>query len=384
MMSRPAGVRTAYSRELEVVRAIAALLVFSRHIAGRYVGIDLEQGPPGFFYSLALGGQTGVTLFFVLSAFLLAPPFFEKGRTSISRFFARRFLRLWPLYAFAVLVATAWNAEGWEGWGDGLVYLVYGQSFWGFVTHLEPFSYVWWSLSTEVQFYFVLSLCGLIGAQRFGSKILAALLVLYAASYLIFLFTEFGITDPASMLSIRVSLFGRGWSFLLGALAAFLYHRYGQVWRERLARIAWLKNGGGDGVIIVVLIGIGLMLMKVETIGTWPAEIAWHAWHIPESVLWSAFIIGLLVLPLRSRALLVNRPLEAFGVVSYSFYLWHLPVIVGVGSVLGISSADPGSGGRTALAAAIGLSFAASLALSGLTYRFIERPFLLRKERIAS
>ena len=92
MMSRPAGVRTAYSRELEVVRAIAALLVFSRHIAGRYVGIDLEQGPPGFFYSLALGGQTGVTLFFVLSAFLLAPPFFEKGRTSISRFFARRFL----------------------------------------------------------------------------------------------------------------------------------------------------------------------------------------------------------------------------------------------------------------------------------------------------
>jgi len=213
---------------------------------------------------------------------------------------------------------------------------------------------------------------------------LAALLVLYAASYLIFLFTEFGITDPASMLSIRLSLFGRGWSFLLGALAAFLYHRYGQVWRERLARIAWLKNGGGDGVIIVVLIGIGLMLMKVETIGTWPAEIAWHAWHIPESVLWSAFIIGLLVLPLRSRALLVNRPLEAFGVVSYSFYLWHLPVIVGVGSVLGISSADPGSGGRTALAAAIGLSFAASLALSGLTYRFIERPFLLRKERIAS
>ncbi len=382
-MNRPAGVRTAYSRELEAVRAIATLLVFARHIAGRYVGIDLEEGSPGFFYSFALGGQTGVTLFFVLSAFLLAPPFFAKGRVSTGRFFARRFLRLWPLYAVAIFVATAWNAEVWTDWGAGLAYLVYGQSFSSFVTPLEPFSSVWWSLSTEVQFYLVLSLCGFIGMHRFGSRILASFLIIYALSYLIFLRTGFGIVDFDSALSLRASLFGRGWSFLLGALAAFLYGRYGTAWRERLARIAWLKNGGGDLLVTLLLVGIGLMLMKVETIGTWPAELKWHAWHIPESALWSTFIIGLLVLPLRSRRMLVNRPLEALGIVSYSFYVWHLPIIVGVGSLVGVSSADPEAAAPGTLAFAIALAFAASFALSSLTYRFIERPFLLRKERLS-
>ena len=147
--------------------------------------------------------------------------------------------------------------------------------------------------------------------------------------------------------------------------------------------MGWLGKGGGDALIMLTVVGIGLLLMKVETIGTWPAEIEWHAWHIPESALWAAFIIGLLVLPLRFRALLVNRPLERLGILSYSFYLWHLPIIVAVGKGLGISSADREIAEPALLVLAIVLSFAGTFAASALTYRYIEKPFLLRKERLA-
>ena len=379
----PPGVRKGYSAALESVRAIAALLVFARHIAGRLVATGADPGPPGFFESFAWGGQTGVTLFFVLSAFLLVPPFIAKAPASIPRFFARRFLRLWPIYLFAVFVATAWNAESLGDFGDGLIYLVYGQSHWSLITPLEPFSSVWWSLATEVQFYAVLGLCAFLGSRRFGRVVLGALLLFYAVAYAAFIATGFGIGDIGSSLSLRVSIFGRGWSFLLGGLAAWLYGRYGADWRARLEKVGWLGKGGGDALIMLTVVGIGLLLMKVETIGTWPAEIEWHAWHIPESALWAAFIIGLLVLPLRLRPFLVNRPLERLGILSYSFYLWHLPIIVAVGKGLGISSADPEIAEPALLVLAIALSFAGTFAASALTYRYIEKPFLLRKERLA-
>ena len=379
----PPGVRAGYSAELESVRAIAALFVFARHIAGRMVGPGAEEGPPGFFYSFAVGGQTGVTLFFVLSAFLLVPPFLEKRPISTRRFLARRFLRLWPLYFGAVLVATAWNAEGLGDFAKGFGYLVYAQSFSGFVTPLEPFSSVWWSLATEVQFYAALVVCAFLGARRFGPQVLGVLLVLYAVAYSIFVMTGFGVENFATSVALRVSLFGRGWSFLLGGLAAGLYVRHGAAWRRALAQLPWLARGGGDGLVLLVLGGMGLLLMKVETIGTWRAEIEWLPWHIPESALWAAFILGVLVLPLRSRSLLVSFPLERLGIISYSFYLWHLPVIVGVASLLGIDPSHPGTTPANVLVPAIALAFAVSWAVSELTYRWIERPLLLRKQHLA-
>ena len=127
------------------------------------------------------------------------------------------------------------------------------------------------------------------------------LLVLYAVAYSIFVMTGFGVENFATSVALRVSLFGRGWSFLLGGLAAGLYVRHGAAWRRALAPLPWLARGGGDGLVLLVLGAMGLLLMKVETIGTWRAEIEWLPWHIPESALWAAFILGVLVLPLVSR-----------------------------------------------------------------------------------
>jgi len=380
----PTGVRGPYSRELECARAIAAMLVFARHVSGRMIGASPEEGPPGFLYSFAVGGQTGVTLFFVLSAFLLVPPFLESGGISIRRFFQRRFLRLWPIYAVAVFAAAVWNAGQPGVVRQSLAYLVYGQTFWGRVTPLEPFSSVWWSLATEVQFYIALGLCGLLGTRRTGRAVLTALLVGYAIAYGVFLVTGFGVSDLSPSLSLRVSLFGRGWSFLIGGAAAWLYGRFGQRWRRRLAEATWMRNGGGDMLLAVVVVAIGLLLMKVETIGTWHAEFVWHAWHLPESMLWAAFVLGLLVLPLRTRVLLVNEPLERLGTISYSLYLWHLPIIVGVATALGIHPGGVVNMEPVRLLVGVLLATGLAVAVSSLTYRFIERPMLARKQRVAT
>jgi peptidoglycan/LPS O-acetylase OafA/YrhL len=106
------------------------------------------------------------------------------------------------------------------------------------------------------------------------------------------------------------------------------------------------------------------------------------AWHVLEGILWATAMLLLLLAPLLTKPLLCNPLLEKMGVVSYSLFLIHFPILANATDAL--RRRFPGRfetwDAETTAAMAVLLSLC--LAASTLTYLAIERPFLARKARL--
>ena len=381
----------AHLKDLDGLRAIASLLVVGYHLNST-VGFHLsdlaapENLDPvrAFVYS----GHTGVTLFFILSAFLLSLPHFQNARPqpgASKRFFRRRALRILPLYWVAIAVAMAATAQQWQDLGRGVPYLFFLNGF-GLGERLPPYSSVWWSLATEAQFYVLLPLLPIALRSRFGRIAGLVSLLAYALLYIGNLEGTLSPQSTAARSKIAHSLFGRGSAFLVGIAVAALYVRFGTALRTWLMNLRWLRSGGADALLLVVLLALGLVLRRVAWLGYFPAEVKGynHAWHIPEALLWGAVLFIVLFLPLGLSALLRSRPFVWAGEVSYSTYIWHLPLIYFF--LMLVSQALGGLPGESRIAMQLVslASIALILVVSGASYRWIERPFLRRKERMAS
>jgi peptidoglycan/LPS O-acetylase OafA/YrhL len=384
--ARPVGVAlsTVYLPELESLRGLAAVLVLAFH----YDSMAMLRAAGDWCslpYALVRGGHSGVNLFFVLSAFLLSLPFLAAGSggppVSLRRYATRRALRILPLYYAIVLVATLVTASTPAMGMRALPYLFFLNGFGDLALPMPPFSNVWWSLATEMQFYLVLPLLPLAIRSRRGRVIGLAVLGGYATAWVFYERREIltlATVDGAMLLSL--SLFGRGPVFLFGIGAAVLYRRHGDDWRRRAAAQPWLRAGGADLLLLAVLVALAAHLRWLVFIGAAryhaPPE---HAWQALGGLLWASLLLLLLVAPLRLKPVLHNRWWTRLGVLSYSIYVLHLPVISGVRRGLqALGAAGLGRPMETALVLA--LSAALSIALAAVTYRLIEYPFLRRKE----
>src|SRR5688500_8464276 len=96
---------------IDSLRGLAALYVLILHIA---LVPDFKPTIPVCLNSLVLNGGTGVTLFFVISAFTLCLTL--EGRTSnnkeIAYFYLRRILRIVPLYYLWMIVMLFLSYDG--------------------------------------------------------------------------------------------------------------------------------------------------------------------------------------------------------------------------------------------------------------------------------
>jgi len=390
---RPAGVRrsSTYFRELESLRGIAITLVFLYHSYFTFLhnGGGLLVGTRGMLVSpvsaFVIAGHTGVSLFFVLSAFLLSLPFLAEAaggkRVVRSEYFARRALRILPLYWAAVVFASVACAERWSDVLRGVPYLVFVNSFGGVTAPLPPYYGVWWSLATEAQFYLLLPLIPLFLRSRRGRWLGGVFLLGYGAAYLAYFRHRLGVESLNVQITLGLSIFGRAPLFAFGILAAWVYRRYGDAIRARCEQTAWLRSGGADLLFLGIWVMLGYLLRRTVFIGYWDVEGRWHIWHVIEGGLWTAIVLVLLLCPLRAKAIFSNRILAWVGVVSYSVYMVHQSLIrlVEKGLRLPQLMAVPG------LHSVLGPVFVAaalSLMTSALTYRVIERPFLVRKARL--
>ena len=110
--------RADHSRvpELDGVRALAIWMVLADHIfLGWPVAPDAYAHVPGALYQAIAHGWLGVDLFFVLSGFLITGILLdsrEKGHY-FRNFYARRFLRIMPLYFTVVIVFAAFYRDAW-------------------------------------------------------------------------------------------------------------------------------------------------------------------------------------------------------------------------------------------------------------------------------
>jgi len=385
--SAPVGIRqpSAYLSRLESLRGVAILLVILHHADRLVLPPDAARVKPSLFYAYIEYGHTGVSLFFVLSAFLLSRPFLRAASAphavSALHFWQRRALRILPLYWTMVVVSSCLYAMVHDTTVlRGLPYLVFANSFSGVAERIFPYSDVWWSLATEAQFYLLLPLAGHAIRSRAGRWVVGLLFALYCVDYAQTAHHGFHITKS----NAAIGLYGRFPAFAVGIGIAWLYDRHGRRVRDAFESRAWLRRGGADVALIVVVCTLGALLREVAVLDFFTAENRWHFWHVAESLLWGLVVLLVLLAPMKLARACDSRWLQRIGVLSYSLYLVHLPVLFFILYALRGRVPAVQAGWNPTSLAIVGACLALAIGLSSLTYRFIERPFLERKARVAS
>lgn len=362
-----------YLPQLEALRGWAILLVVLFHYLGILSRGDNSAVREGAFPWLGIvaAGNTGVTLFFVLSGFLLAQPFILAARSGervdISRFYSARLLRIVPLYYSAVLVA--WLVSANANALKALLFIPIGFE-------VFPFSVPWWSLCTEVQFYLVLPWVMLGLRHRVGRWLVLLGGLTWLATKGYYFFQPDWLADHRNTV-LQSSLFGRGVAFLVGGLCSWFYLSRGFPW---LMRSPW-SLGGLSLLLVTVLLGL---LHWYGTTGQAAALRAMPLYHDLEALLWGGLLICSLGLSGWVKWLFINPLFSHFGSISYSLYLVHVPIQFYLIYPL-LSNASPGVAvdiwASATLVALFG-SFLLSWLLAFLCYRLIERPFLRLKARL--
>src|SRR5262245_21755194 len=214
--------------EVEGLRGLAIALVLVHHAVSLVNGNETPSWTlPRWVAGVILGGHTGVSLFFVLSGFLLSRPFLEEARggARVDRlgYAGRRVLRVMPLYALAVLVAVLVTAERPADLSRAVQYLLFLNAWPNVATYIWRHSDPWWSLATEAQFYVLLPLLPLALRSPRGRRVGLALLIGYALLFVAL--AEWWIRPPslAATLALAASVVGRAPLFLAGIAAAIIY-----------------------------------------------------------------------------------------------------------------------------------------------------------------
>jgi peptidoglycan/LPS O-acetylase OafA/YrhL len=329
-----------HRRDIDGLRAIAVASVVCYHAA------------PSWFP----GGFAGVDVFFVISGYLIGGILLAELARSrsldILQFYRRRVQRLFP--ALLVVLATTLLA-GWfllfsdefEQLGKHVVSaaafgtnLVLWQEAGYFDTASESKVLLHlWSLGIEEQFYFVFPLILAVSWRaRRAFPVIAALAALSLAGML-----AYDEQDPTWTFFL---LQPRSWELLVGALSVGLQPKLRRL--PKAAR-ALLATAG------VVAIVASVRMLDGST--TWPGV----ATLAPTLGTAAVILGGTDALP---AIVLGNRPMNWLGLVSYPLYLWHWPLLAML-RVLGGHERIELRAGAVAL----------SLALAGLTYTWIERPF---------
>jgi peptidoglycan/LPS O-acetylase OafA/YrhL len=287
------------------------------------------------------------------------------------------------MYWLAVVLATLVSARVPAQLLWGLPYLVFANALGVTVHPLLPHSIPWWSLATEVQFYLLLPVVGLLLRSRAGRVALGALVVGWAVFYgavLGRLITPF---TPTGKIMLTSSIVGRAPLFGLGMLAAWLHLRWGARLRRRLGASRLARAGACDLLLVALVLAGGALLGWVVFLGIGRVFIGFRPlWHAGAGICMTAILLVLLLAPLRLRPLFVNPLLARIGVVSYSLFLIHLWPLAIVLGLFGFSG-QPADGWTPKAALAAALALAVCLGLAALGYRFVERPFLERKARVA-
>ena len=346
--------------QCESIRGIAILLVFSFHYIGSLRGYNpYPELPTGM--GLLYGGNTGVTLFFLLSGFLLTRPFFQGVPTRYGSYFIRRALRILPMYYFAVLIGLFINYQ----WAAAFKSLFFYDIT---LTTLWPMGSVWWSLVVEVQFYLLLPLL-LWLASRHNLRLLLIPLLLIA----IYGYMQIRSAAPTDMNELRSSILGRWPTFLLGAALAWL-----QVAQyERIRRLVIGSPWVGPALIVISISVLNILCgHRVRTLG-WLAHVYWYDHYLFESLAWSVFMFAVLNFRFAGAALFVNPLLHRIGLWSYSLYLLHSAVIY---YVMKVFKAQIPTSTLDVIAYGIGLLLLAAI-LSSVTFNLIEKPFLRLKPK---
>jgi peptidoglycan/LPS O-acetylase OafA/YrhL len=301
---------------LDFLRFLAVLLVLARHSHPRIV----EFEPASIAGFLKWGGWTGVDLFFVLSGFLVSGLLFteykKRGELNAPSFLVRRGFKIYPAFYFFLLCTLVYEAA------SGLYvspsnYLVealfirnYFNGLWGHT----------WSLDVEEHFYLFLPLLMfLLFKARKSLNLIPAIFAVIAVTCLILrLIADASDARPPISRYEYFQTHLRIDSLMFGVLLSYYYHFFPD-------RLASLKRGRS-----LWLLGALILLI--------PSFVPDAAFVLGSARYTANYIAFGIILLLALESHLLGRFMETrvgsflgyLGQHSYSTYLWHITVILGV------------------------------------------------------
>jgi len=345
----PGAFKFRHFPQLDGLRGLAILLVLSGHVLHHGFGIDAGT----------LGGL-GVLLFFVLSGFLITGlldrEMLQTGHISLSTFYMRRILRLFPALFFFLAVLCLLIQLGVvtdTPWYTVVTCLIYVRNIWGQGTSTAHM----WSLSIEEQFYMFWP-----WIMRAVSRI-AALWIAMAAVIGIGVFRMVAIYLKWSDYGTGVGIFYiRSWyrfdSILIGCVIA--------LWLCGSTKLELRRYL--SGLILPALLWPGILVWTL-----W-GEAATHVWYLTIQMILAALIlVNLLVVRDSAYLSAFSHPVAGwFGRISYSWYLWQQLFTA-------FSTPDSTWHGLRIFP----LNLMVSLLVAIASYGVIERPFLRLKDRFS-
>ncbi|MGD0632505.1 MAG: acyltransferase family protein [Terracidiphilus sp.] len=355
--------RPKYRPDIDGLRAVAVLSVLAFHLG----------------WGRMSGGFVGVDVFFVISGYLISAIVFSEVATSsfsILAFYERRIRRIFPalfgmLIVFSIVASFYLLPTEFVDFAKSLVAASTSSSnfyFWRHSGYFDsptssPLLHTW-SLAVEEQFYILFPIFLVVVRRFFPERLRIGVVVLFFASLI------------ASAVMVRIDSvtafympYTRAWELLLGTILSLrMFPRMHSLLMRNVATLS----------------GIGLILYSIVTYNRhtpFPGLAA-----LPPCI-GAVLIIGAGEFgPSLVGSVLSWRPFVFIGLISYSLYLWHWPVIilhelglsVNLQSILAPRYANQLAAVRFDMYMEIVMSFV----LAVLSWRFVERPFRSRPQRV--
>ncbi|MGQ4600255.1 SGNH hydrolase domain-containing protein [Nocardia sp. R6R-6] len=350
-----ASPRAGFRADIEGMRAVAVLAVVLFH-----------AGVPGVG-----GGFVGVDVFFVISGFLITGMLYRQaaatGTVELVRFYGARARRLLPAAGVVLVATTIATAvllpplQAREALGDGIASALYAGNL-RFALHgtdylaadapPSPFQH-FWSLGVEEQFYvlwpaLVIVTAWLVRRRRSGAAApLPYLMVLAVVAALSFA-VEMTWTRTAPPWAF-FALPARAWELAAGGMVALSAVLWSRLPRSVSSCAGW----AGAGLIVVACVRLDEKTQYPGIAALLPVLGA--VLVIASGCAGTCFGVG---------KLLAVPEMQAIGRLSYSWYLWHWPVLILAPHALGRPLGSVGALGAVAMAGG----------LAALTHLLIENP----------
>jgi peptidoglycan/LPS O-acetylase OafA/YrhL len=369
------GRAIAHVPALDGVRGIAVSAVLALHFG---VAADLTNRFPSTFSNwlerVLYAGWAGVDLFFVLSGFLITSILLasKEGAGYFRRFYARRVLRIFPLYYTALMVGLvllprfapehAWGllrgGESGDVWLWTYTFNI-GLAFGLIALPIASLSH-FWTLAIEEQFYLLWPWLVKVTSARGLLRVSLGVACIALAMRLAWVSLGY---DPEGAYRFTLT---RADSLTIGAAIAVLMRE--ERWRLRLTNAAPFMlalSVGAGGLMFALVPRFYPSDPLVVTLG-----------HTVLGVLSASLIVA--AVGKDSWRWLANGTLRTLGKYSYGIYVWHFPLQRALLDWYGFQ--PPASGVRgvdTAVFLVAGIG--GSVVLGWLSYLIIERPFLRLK-----
>jgi peptidoglycan/LPS O-acetylase OafA/YrhL len=354
---------------VDALRGLAALYVFFYHLA---LIPEPDLVVPYWAKRIVLSGGTGVTLFFVVSAFTLCYSMRARsdGPNPIYGFYVRRIFRIVPL--FYVWMAISWLRDAYIYRVRSPLTDVFLSTF--FIFNFFPgkqSGFVWasWTLGVEMLFYLIFPLVFRV-VTDYRRALALFLFSMVASRAFQYLLAYLSISEEQRLNYYQRSFLHQLPVFATGVLVFYLFDAF---IKDKEVNRSW-------GIVFLgmfVFIYDGFLNQNLNAI---LEPLYWQA------VAYGCLLLGLSIFPWH---IVVNRFTEFLGLISYSVYLSHTSVITAFRPLYtNIYSIDMSTSVKFLLCVIITLT--AVVAVSYISYRLIEEPgmrfgrSLIRKKAAAS